>query len=302
MQSIPHDPPQAGVEVTRPYQDHYAQLYYRVLDDEQVTNRGLAAYVALARFADWQTGVLRVSRAKLAKVGRVSVKTIDRGVTELVDLGYVAVERTQRDDGSWAASSYQLLDTAAAALARGGDSQSPGDSDSGTPPRDSQSRGVGPHSPEGGDSGATQEQTSSNKRQINEHPPVAPGTQLQLVGGSEATADKSAAGRRQRKPRTFMTEDWLPPKEAADTIAAELGVTRQQLAAWLPEFRDYWIGEGKSKADWVATWRNRMRERAARGDTLPGRPGGTTGTPRTTQRVQSALALAEKYDAMEAGQ
>lgn len=159
-------------KVTRPYQDHFAKLHFRVLDDKQVTNRGLAAYTALARFADFDTGESRVSRQKLADKARVSVKTIDRGITELVELGHLEVERIQKIDGSWAASIYRLMDTAAAVLARGGsDSQSPppGDSQS-PPPSDSQSPGVAPHSPQGGDPGATPKQETSNKRQKNENP------------------------------------------------------------------------------------------------------------------------------------
>jgi hypothetical protein len=86
-----------------------------------------------------------------------------------------------------------------------------------------------------------------------------------------------------------MTEDWLPPIEAADKLAAELGLTREQLGGWwLDEFRDYWIGEGKSKADWVATWRNRMRERVNRGE-HPGRRPGLTTTGRPAASVSPGL-------------
>lgn len=56
-------------------------------------------------------------------------------------------------------------------------------------------------------------------------------------------------------------------------MAAELSVDRSQLAGWHKSFVDYWVGEGKPKADWVATWRNWMRREAANaGGRKNGRP------------------------------
>lgn len=66
-----------------------------------------------------------------------------------------------------------------------------------------------------------------------------------------------ATQRRIRKPVTHMTPDWQPTREVISEMQAEcLGV---DVAMAVPEFRDYWIGRGEGKADWDATFRNRIR-------------------------------------------
>lgn len=113
----------------------------------------------------------------------------------------------------------------------------------------------------------------------NSHTPQPPGTELEVADTKLRTAAVATRITRS-KPKTYMTEDWLPPVDAADQMCAELGVNRNQLAVWLPEFRDYWIGLGKPMADWTATWRNRMRDLARRGEQMPGAaPGGRSNDP-----------------------
>ena len=63
--------------------------------------------------------------------------------------------------------------------------------------------------------------------------------------------------RRGRAPATLMRRDWQPSADVVAAFACE-GV---DAAACVPEFLDYWLGEGKPKADWDATFRNRVRQR-----------------------------------------
>lgn len=60
---------------------------------------------------------------------------------------------------------------------------------------------------------------------------------------------------------TRMREDWLVPETWIDW-AVEQGLDRETAIAEGPSFRDYWLsvsGTGGVKADWFATWRNRVR-------------------------------------------
>lgn len=58
-----------------------------------------------------------------------------------------------------------------------------------------------------------------------------------------------------------MREDWTLPPDWRDE-AIRLGLAWQRIDRTAEEFRDYWLGvpgERGVKADWKATWRNRVR-------------------------------------------
>lgn len=61
-----------------------------------------------------------------------------------------------------------------------------------------------------------------------------------------------------------MTEDWKPTPDVDKELRTECPRVDHDEA--LREFRLYWIGEGRAKADWIACYRNRIRELSSRGD------------------------------------
>lgn len=63
-----------------------------------------------------------------------------------------------------------------------------------------------------------------------------------------------AKRRPSRIPATFAITD-----EMRAWASAKLDATPQQLATATEGFIDYWLGEGKTKVDWPATWRGWMR-------------------------------------------
>lgn len=182
---FPHDP---GASVERAYQDHFARLYHRVIDDDRIGKLGLAAYTALARFADFNSGLATVKRTTLAEKARLSVRGLDGGLEELVAAGYLLIERIQNADGSWAASRYQLFDTAIAqtVVAQGGSAHGapPPRAGDAPPPSAHGARGVVHTVQEGGAHGATQERETFNERLLNEK-----AAELPLVGGSVEPID-----------------------------------------------------------------------------------------------------------------
>lgn len=90
------------------------------------------------------------------------------------------------------------------------------------------------------------------RRELEEKrtPPVVP-----LAGDEPHSPPKEKPTR--KKTATHMTHEWRPPAELISEMQAECPAVDVERA--LPEFRDYWIGEGKPKADWNATFRNRIR-------------------------------------------
>ena len=213
-----------GASVDRPYQDYFARLYHRVIDDERIGKFGLAAYVALARFADFEGGTCEVRRKRLAEVARLSVRSLDAGLEELVAARYLEIERVQNIDGSWAPSKYKLLDTALAQVAVSGGvvhTVHQGGSAQPAPPPAPGARGVA-HSVHGGSAhGAHQEQETTNKRHLNEKP-----AELPLDGAVASTPDKQSFNRRAQALARGYVE--LVP---LSRFPAVLGIVKKALAA-----------------------------------------------------------------------
>jgi hypothetical protein len=96
---------------------------------------------------------------------------------------------------------------------------------------------------------------------------------------------------RTRKPVTQMTHDWQPSREVISEMQAECqGV---DVAHAIPEFRDYWIGRGEGKADWNATFRNRIRALHERHHGSNGNASRSTANGRSGKRAPVSHASAD---------
>ena len=73
-----------------------------LLDIEELGGFELAVYCAIARHAD-QEGTAHPSRSRIAKLAGVNIKTVDRAVTKLVEVG--AIEKRRRKDPAGDATS-----------------------------------------------------------------------------------------------------------------------------------------------------------------------------------------------------
>jgi hypothetical protein len=272
--------------VERPFQDHFVMAYHRVIDDKRIGKLGLAAYIALARFADFNTKSTQVRRVKLAAVARLSVRGLDAGVDELVGAGYVAVERVKNPDGSWAPCRYQLLDTALAQVAvsaGGGAHGAPGGSAHDAPPPAPPAGGVVQDLHEGGAHGAHQEQETSNKRLLNENAAELP------LGAAPATpADLKQSFNRRAQAITRRYVDLVPLSK----FPAILGIVKKALNA---NYADDMVG--------AALERLAVDGRPVTVDTLrieldgltPARVAAANGGPtRTEQRVAAGMDVARQ--------
>lgn len=73
-----------------------------------VSNTGLRLYAVLAKFADAETGQAFPGRTRLSKELDCSLKTVDRAVAELIELG--AIRKVQRvKDGYYQSSLYTVV-------------------------------------------------------------------------------------------------------------------------------------------------------------------------------------------------
>lgn len=75
----------------------FVVMPYWVLDCPELEPYDIAVYAAIARHAD-VAGFAHPSRARIAQLARVSVKTVDRSVQRLVDAG--ALEKQNRRDAA----------------------------------------------------------------------------------------------------------------------------------------------------------------------------------------------------------
>lgn len=292
MSSLPDsagsNDPAASVE--RPYQDHFARLYHRVIDDSRIGKNGLAAYVALARFADFNSGSTQVRRTKLAEVARLSVRSLDGGMAELVGAGYLAIERIQNVDGSWSPSRYQLLDTAlaqAAVLQGGGAAPAPGGSAPAAPPGAAPARGVVQDVHEGGAGAAPLEQETVNERQPNEKPDELP------LGGVGGALDLKQSFNRRAQALAAGYVDLVPLSK----FPAVLGVVKKALNAG---YADDMVR--------AALVRIAHEGRSVTVDVLrielegltPARAAAANGLSRTEERVQAGMDVARRMAEREA--
>ncbi len=66
-----------------------------------------------------------------------------------------------------------------------------------------------------------------------------------------------------KKRATQLGENWELPQEWGDW-AETLGMNGGDIIFQADKFKDYWIGCGKAKSDWQATWRNWIRSHLER--------------------------------------
>jgi hypothetical protein len=121
----------------------------------------------------------------------------------------------------------------------------------------------------------------------------------QLSSADEPTVRVAPARRkrlREPDPPKPMGLDWQPPESVVEAQATRWQATKEQLLRTLPEFRDWWVRDGRSKSQrgWITAWTNRLAMLANRGelwvDNLRQRPNGSAGRPPVLGEHQSTYA------------
>ena len=92
-----------------------------------------------------------------------------------------------------------------------------------------------------------------------------------------------------KKPTSRIPDDFCPDASCV-SVATELGI---ELGKATTEFIDYWKGRGDTRADWQATFRNRLRDIAKYREERGARNSG--GRPGPTSVVDSALRAAVRH-------
>ncbi|MGX1096530.1 hypothetical protein [Amorphus sp. MBR-141] len=75
-----------------------------------------------------------------------------------------------------------------------------------------------------------------------------------------------------------LPADWTLPKPWGDWAMQEFGASADDIRREAAKFRDYWhakTGQGATKADWQATWRNWIRTAIEHGSVKPSRTAAT---------------------------
>jgi uncharacterized protein YdaU (DUF1376 family) len=106
---------------------------------------------------------------------------------------------------------------------------------------------------------ANESKTDANQKPItNNQEPIEDQKIITPQAAQPATPEKKS-----RKTGSRLPDDWRPTQEHVDA-AMQLNpdYTREWFSATAHKFRDYWVaktGKDATKADWLATWRNWVR-------------------------------------------
>lgn len=84
----------------------------------------------------------------------------------------------------------------------------------------------------------------------------------------DATTAKSANKAKTESRATRLAPDWVLPSKWGQ-YALDQGLRESEVRSEAQNFRDYWVGTGKTKVDWEATWRTWARRTATRLNRTP---------------------------------
>lgn len=129
----------------------------------------------------------------------------------------------------------------------------------------------------------------------HETPPVAPCDPTSLTVRPDPSQGETLTGSNRKEPSSnrvqphALPHDWEP--DAGLIQWARQSFPNLDIEYERANFTDYWIGCGKPKADWRATWRNWMR-RAAKQSAAPVRSIGraTRTMEQNRERIDAAMA------------
>lgn len=221
-----------------------------------------AVLVGIANWMNPKGDECQVSLRRLADEVEVSVRTVQRHIARLEEIGLLSKHTAQRDDGGqgWNCFTFPTYKPPKVSHVEPSKRSNPrdkmsspprqivmgGDDQNGTAPHDNLTPGGVANRRGEGDNGVTPERGKG----LDKTPPAPP------------------AGGRNRGER--IAADWQPPAIADLPPAAKAKARQWPSGAYEAEaeaFRDYWLGEGRAgarKLDWNRTWFNRINESTAR--------------------------------------
>jgi hypothetical protein len=95
-----------------PIGDIVADVYFAIIPEWvlalPVSANAIRTYCVLRRFSDNTTGECYPSRKTIAMKARLSVSTLDRAITELVDNGAITVVPRKNASGDWSSNLYTV--------------------------------------------------------------------------------------------------------------------------------------------------------------------------------------------------
>lgn len=239
-----------------------------------MTDAHFRVYVALRSFADAQ-GDCFPFQSTIAGRAKCSTKTVEKAVAHFRKLGIVETRERYRPDGSLAGLIYHLIDILPQHLAA---QMTQGDDVSGAKQSE-----LTPPSPQRGAPLPTEGARENNTKRTHQE--------------KTTDADASVVARTRAERATRLPQSWAVSPEMRDW--ARRMVPLVDLGYEDQKFQDYWrgkSGQGATKRDWMATWRNWMR----RADEELQRRGGNraaNGMTPKDMRVANILAMGQSVAA-----
>lgn len=121
------------------------------------------------------------------------------------------------------------------------------------------------------ESPADNQEAASKSPAVNQHPATYKNdknvnndkNEKNLKDITPQAASPATPEKKSRKTGSRLPDDWRPTQEHVEAaMQLNPGYTREWFSATANKFRDYWVaktGKDATKADWLATWRNWVR-------------------------------------------
>lgn len=108
-------------------------------------------------------------------------------------------------------------------------------------------------------------QSAENKRNFKGGSRVVqPNVNTSFSSSSSEIIKKEKSSKKEKSRGTRLPEDWDLESEDGQWAMKEFGMSREAVLHEVDKFRDYWhgkAGQAARKVDWIATWRNWIRNK-----------------------------------------
>jgi hypothetical protein len=117
------------------------------------------------------------------------------------------------------------------------------------------------------DSARSHDEPAEQSQPPNPKPKPKPNPKPNQTEDGEMVPARAPKARRAPDKPEPMQANWQPPESVVAAQVTRWQATREQVLRTVPEFRDYWVRDGKRRnsAGWIRAWTNRLEQLGSSG-------------------------------------